>query len=308
VTDEVEMNLLDTAEFRKNVEDEEHIVRGWLTTQISRSKLLPPDELIHQTVEITPTMARIMLAEHNRGNRALKQKRFRYAKDIRDGKWKMHSQGISFARDGLLNNGQNRLTAIVLADRPAKMSVAFGEDRAVFSVLDTGATRGGADTLHVAGVKNTYAAAAAARLFNIVTSAAPRANASYSNDVILQTINDHPGIVDQTTAGQRIATRLKMSGSPATVAFHLIEQSSKYAERLPEFIEYLAVGNIPEKRNPILVLREALKDRRLAPPRGGSYAPLCAAVILAWNLWVRGKGASLSQITWGTDKPFPKPE
>src|SRR5690606_37518707 len=109
--------------------------RAWLKDRIEKSKKLPHGELICEAVEVTPAMAEILLTEHNRGNRPLKPRRFKYAEDMRAGNWLFHSQGLSMSRDGRLNNGQNRLEAVIMAGCNVRMMMAFGEDRETFSVI-----------------------------------------------------------------------------------------------------------------------------------------------------------------------------
>ena len=104
---------------------------------------------------------------------------------------------------------------------------------------------------------------------------------SYSNNEILETLQDHPGLEVQITPGKRIAYRLQIPGSAGAVAFYLIDQTSKHADRLQEFIDFLAVGNVSKRRDPILILRDGIKDRKIMTKRGGSVAPVSAAIILA---------------------------
>lgn len=284
--------------------------KAWLKDRIEKSKKLPHGELICEAVEITPAMAEILLADHNRGNRPFKTKRFQYAEDMKSGNWLFHAQGLSLSKDGFLNNGQNRLAAIILAGCAIRMMVAFGEDREVFSVIDTGSPRGGADSLHIKGKKNTTVLAAAARLVRILGGGAPTGYASFPNQKILQTIDEHPRLEDWTTDGTRICKKLRgATAAGPTVAFYMISEQSKHARRLETFATLLAEGNIPTKRDPILTLREALKDRRIPPVKSGIGATyVCASIIKAWNLWVRGRTANLANISWSAGEPFPIPE
>lgn len=77
-------------------------------------------------VEITPDQANDLLA-YNRQNRPL-SKRFidDYAKQMKSGEWKLDSSAITFNNEGILTNGQHRLSAIVQANVPVRMLVAFG--------------------------------------------------------------------------------------------------------------------------------------------------------------------------------------
>lgn len=285
--------------------------RAWLKDRIEKSKKLPHGELICEAVEVTPAMAEIMLAEHNEGNRPLKPRRFQYAEDMKAGDWKFHSQGISLSKDGLLNNGQNRLTAVVLAGVDVRMMVAFGEDRDVFPVIDTGATRGGSDSLHIAGYQNTTCLAASARLLRDIMSKRPGHDGRISNEDALRIVQKYPGLIDAAVVGQRVGCKLKGATTAApAVAYYLIKEKSKYARRADAFFDMLAAGNVPNKRDPVLVLRDAIMNRSISTRAGGSVraAHICGALIRAWNLWINGGKGSLGGITWIAGQPFPMPE
>lgn len=286
--------------------------RSWLKDRIERARALPPGELRFEAVEITPVLAEIILAEHNRGNRPFKARRFQYAEIMKAGDWRFTSQGISFSRDGSLNNGQNRLDAVRIAGRSVRMTVAFGEDREVFPVIDTGASRGGSDALHIAGYKNTACLAASARLLKNVTSQMPRGNAIMTNEEVLDLVAAHPGLERMTTEGAMIGKAIRGATTAApTVAFYLIDRHSAHARRLPHFINQLADGADLPKRSPSLVLRDAMMNRKVysATLSGSNRAAyMCAAIIKAWNLWVRGRQASMSSLAWPADTPFPMPE
>lgn len=73
---------------------------------------------------VTPKMAEKWLKEHNTKNRPLFEKTIdRYARDMASGAWTVTNQGIGFAEDGTLLDGQQRLSAIVKAGVPIKMLV-----------------------------------------------------------------------------------------------------------------------------------------------------------------------------------------
>lgn len=103
-----------------------------------------------QEVIITPQMATDMLS-HNMRNRRLNEKRVRaYAKDIVRGQWTITPTPISFAEDGTLIDGQHRLSAIVTANTPVTMLVAY--DVPVNSVIDRGLPRDSGASLYIRGL------------------------------------------------------------------------------------------------------------------------------------------------------------
>ena len=286
--------------------------KAWLSNRIAAASKLPPDQIITETVDVTPALAELLLREYNTDNRPIRSKRVAlYAQQMRDGQWKLTAEMVSLARCGLLNNGQHRLRAIIEAGVTVKMRMAFGEARDVFDVLDTGAVRGGGDSLHIKGYKNTNLLASSARIYRIITSSTPNRNLALTNTEVLAVLEAHPRLETATTWGARVAYRLKASGSALTAAFYLISERSASARRLDAFIESLATGTELRSRDPILVLREGLLSRQLEVARDGTgkNAMVTAAVILAWNRWVRGKTCSgHGALRWDTTTPFPMPE
>jgi hypothetical protein len=92
-------------------------------------------------VTVTPMMAREWLGKNTR-NRAFRRSHVGgLAAQMRRGDWKLTHQGIAFAPDGTLLDGQHRLAAIVAADVAVTMLVFWNWDADVFGVLDKGINR-----------------------------------------------------------------------------------------------------------------------------------------------------------------------
>jgi hypothetical protein len=262
---------------------------------------------------ITPALAEYILNCHNRSNRSVRRARVaEYAKAMTEGRWLLTAKGISFDCDGRLIDGQHRLLAVIESGRDARMTVSFGEHPEAFDVIDTGATRGGADTLHAQGFKNTSALAAAARMVAAIESSSPTSNlVKLANDEIGPFVKSRRGLAEATTAGHTVAKRRKCSSAATTAAFYYIATRSKSARRLPHFIEAITSGAGLPKGDAALVLRDGLRENWT----GGGFLTgttrsiaRAAAIILAWNLWIRGRKASPAALKWDGSKPFPMPE
>lgn len=94
---------------------------------------------------ITPQRAKELL-EANRENRQLQKRQIaELAGQIEGGRWLLTHQGIAFDTNGRLVDGQHRLKAIVLANKPAELVVCRGLDPAAFPVVDQGRARSIAD-------------------------------------------------------------------------------------------------------------------------------------------------------------------
>lgn len=86
--------------------------------------------ITHEIEKITPIMADKWLKENNTHNRSLYPRTIeKYAREMVAGAWVVTSQGIAFAEDGTLLDGQQRLSAIVMANIPIKILVVRGLPR-----------------------------------------------------------------------------------------------------------------------------------------------------------------------------------
>lgn len=106
-----------------------------------------------EIITITPEMAKEWLASNIKNNRPIKRAK-EYAEDMKAGKWRLTHQGIAFNEEGTLIDGQNRLTAIVMAGIPITMSVVFDCPVDSFEVLDIGRPRSLGDYLKTQNYKN----------------------------------------------------------------------------------------------------------------------------------------------------------
>lgn len=106
-----------------------------------------------EIVTITPEMAREML-KANKSNRTLrKSKVLMYAHDMKNGKWNLTGQGITFGKDGRLLDGQHRLQAIAFANVPIKLLVVTDAD--IVGTYDCGIQRTFVDQFKLANEMNT---------------------------------------------------------------------------------------------------------------------------------------------------------
>jgi hypothetical protein len=84
-------------------------------------------------------------------NRKLNHKRIKaYAKDISNGHWTMSPSPISFSVDGTLIDGQHRLNAVLAANVPVNMMIAY--DVPAESVIDRGLPRDSGSALYIRGL------------------------------------------------------------------------------------------------------------------------------------------------------------
>lgn len=277
-------------------------IKNWLASRFKTKNLTT------EVTTITPAQAEYILQHHNSGNRPLNLLKVeRFAKAIREGRWLLTSQGLSFSSDEFVNNGQHRLHAIVAAGRPVKMVVAFGEDREAFKVLDNAGVRSGSDVIAIDGKKNARTLAAAARLVLIVEGHISIGQGA-ENDLLVDTVRGNPDLEGCATLADRIYKYTSAPRAVACFAMFQIRKGTHHLDRLDVFIDRLCDGaNLP-KSSPVLKLRDGLKDKKFGTTeRQSSVRTLAqaAAIVKGWNNYVTGDRDSLN---WKRGTPFPTAE
>ncbi len=264
---------------------------AWLADRLERGT----KQRMIEIVSVTPAMAELILAQCNHGNRHFIEARVRrYADVMRRGEWLLTDHGISFSREGILNDGQHRLHAIVQANVSVEMTVTFGCAREEFSVIDQGAARGGDDLLSIAGFKNaSVASSLVASIWRIehkaVNNPTPKMILEYARSLPREPLDR------AVSAGQ--AAQKRTSPTASALAYYAIEHKSSLSHKLPDFWHHFVTGEMLPKGSPILTLHDALKDRKQL---GGivtrqSSVQRAAAIIISWNTWAtKGRRASLA--------------
>lgn len=139
--------------------------------------------MMYSSVEvITPEIAESYLAR-NKVNRKLKPKAIKnYARDMKNGKWQLNPDGISFYEDGTLANGQNRLNAVIKAQVPTKFYVTRNVPLDAF-IFDRGVSRSTVDVLNMKQSASTVATTNAVAMVNYLFDLC--VNCKVSEDIII---------------------------------------------------------------------------------------------------------------------------
>lgn len=210
-------------------------------------------------IKVTPELAENWLTHRNIGNRKTSRTIVdRYARAMAEGRWMVTPQGISFDRDGLLLDGQHRLTAVMVSGVPVEMFVAPGFDRATFSVLDSGYKRHASQIINVP--HNTLVSSAARILGTVQGVIADKGAvggviARYAdNDQIIDIIGDWPELVELSTLAKGCYSAAHI---PASAHLAILAQASRtqYAHRIDSWGEGLRDGVGLDRTDPRLHLR-----------------------------------------------------
>lgn len=252
----------------------------------------------------------------------------RYARDQANGEFRsLNGQSVKVADTGRLLDAQHRMGAIVRSGVCLPFVVVEGLSERVFAEMDRAETRSFKMLLAERGVANAGTVAAAAKLqyyyeqsrFERVVGVSP------SNPELSSVLARHPGIEvsggGRPTDGGKIwnndkdARRLLV---PATICWLQYRFQLVDPDQMMAFFHKLATGEMLERGNPILVLRNKLlelaTDRQKARSGvagakagaavGGTEHQIrqAALTILAWNAWVQGKSITAKALVWNEAK------
>lgn len=263
---------------------------------------------VETTIEaITPEIAERML-ERNIGNRAPNRGCvLKYSRDMLRGAWRMTGDTIKFDTDGLLVDGQNRLSAVVESGATISFLVVRGLEPDARKSTDIGAPRTMAHILNFEGEKNVTTLASIGRnglLHEKGLLGKTGAAVILSNAEIIQFIADNPETRDATSFV--VARRdLRVLLSPSVMGFMRFITLGIDPEKSDLFFSNIDVT--PEKRDhPCRVLRESIHSARLAAKRNSSVSPTyrMAIGIKAWNAFFLGR--SIALLRFNERETFPK--
>jgi hypothetical protein len=106
---------------------------------------------------VTPELAQHWLKNWNKRNRSVKASQvLKYANEMKTGRWTRGSR-IIFYNDGVLCDGQNRLSAVVVAQQSIPFDVLIGAGLEEGANIDMGARRSSCDALRITGASDWIA-------------------------------------------------------------------------------------------------------------------------------------------------------
>lgn len=284
-----------------------------MTATIREITLDAPSDHAFPTAEfvtVTPGLAREWLGR-NEGNRNLKNLKIAaYSRDILANQWMVTGEAIKFDWNGRLIDGQNRLHAIIRANRPAPLLVVRGLDPESQKVLDTGAKRTAGDALKMSGHSNNpHVMAATIRLLLAWESGELATAHSQARDVthseILEYYFANSDLLDMAISN---ATRwygpINATTSPLATVIFLTSRID--AEASYQFFKEIHDLDLGGKGNPKATLYKRLKTLR---QEKSVPAQQIYFMIRAWNAW--REGAPMTQMkdsVAGTSSTIPEPK
>ncbi len=110
-----------------------------------------------ESVTLTPKLASELL-DMNTHNRPVRDGYVELlANEILEGRWRDYTgDTIRISKTKIVLDGQHRMKAVILANKPIKTHIIYGVDPNAMDVIDTGMRRQPADVLHLGGVKLSF--------------------------------------------------------------------------------------------------------------------------------------------------------
>ena len=238
--------------------------------------------------------------EMNTGNRRLNRRKIdQLARQMSSGEFENTGEPVIISVEGIINNGQHRLHAVVEADAVVDMDVRFGIPRKAFSKTDTGTSRTSGDVLTIKGVSGGGQVASAVRLLVLYKRGLPGSVREFvSNDEIATAFDSWKTIADVVKEVNTHAFPKAIRSTPLYATAYLASRSSAKA-KLPAWLEAVATGLDIGRDSPAYHLREKLMRGTDAPigTREGLVERF-ALMVKSWNAFAKDENLSRKDFRW----------
>lgn len=268
---------------------------------------------------IGPELAQQIL-ERNPNNRKLRNAKVTdYANQMIAGDWTLSDQGMSIDVDGLVQNGQHRLWAIVESGATIHTIMVLGMPPEAAPNHDTGLHRSFADTVQLRGLPNALLTGATCRLlYAYTTQPLDRwrswAKTTVHNGNILDMIDGFPRIVEVARhVSAHSSKSIGIVGSALIAGRLLIER--EWGHEHPQVVAFFgalddAGAGLP-KEDPRWVMCKYFERARLAALRAGRSRARMSneehlwLLLNGWNRYVTNIPTNLRGFTLRIDRPMP---
>lgn len=267
-------------------------LHGMIATTISEPTM--------RIVDMTPALAKEMLA-NNPDNRSVRTSKLQqYSADMAAGKWTLNGEPIIISRDGKLNDGQHRCLACVDANTTVPVVVMFGLDRETRLTVDQGGARTAGDFLGMEGVENAQQIAAIARMVIAFERNHGKGlgNANYVTSAeVRERVASDPALGEAATFGHTNYAYARRFVPASIIGFAFYVLTRIHRDEARTFLERVCRGDGLRVRDPAYTLREKLMSE------GKSRDRKLAMIFKAWNFHRRGMKVSVNSLT--STLPFP---
>lgn len=253
--------------------------------------------VITRWVHVTPELASQWLDQNPR-NRNLRERIVaKYASDMLAGAWSEDAgDPIRRTADGILLDGQHRLSAIVRTGVAIWMLVVEGVKPASQANMDTGSARLYADQLRIQGRRNVNVHAALLR-WSVLWERGMRV-ANYgatppTHSQMLEMQSEHPELEESADFAVKAARLLRIPASVFAMAHWLFSRIDKAEAEW--FLSRVADGTELAADHPAYAFRERTRRDRENQRKVPIHVHL-ALLIMAWNAYRDGRSLTKLQL------------
>lgn len=211
-----------------------------------------------ETVEINPREAEALRNTFQDNRRTYNDNIRKYAKQMKDGKWRLNGEPIIVDDQGCCVNGYHRLSACIEAGVPFRTLLVTGVPHETWTTVDTGKVRSAGDVFQIDGIKNGIAKATLVAKFSALvqglngiadTGSLHRLrSSSITREDLLKLYREHEEDFDKVISliGKYSAT-LKGIITPSMlggiIAYLYIQKGYKFS-KLEGFVDRLATSGL----------------------------------------------------------------
>lgn len=260
-----------------------------------------PTEPGFKAIHVTPDLALYLLTfNHPRNRLPSKPHIAKLARDMVAGNYYFSPECIIFSTGGVLQNGQNRLWAVIEADTPVWFMVTFGWPEDLILSIDKVRARTNADGLHFIDTPNNAVIASAISIeykYRSVVGTTDRWSGSRTPHEVVEAFEENPEQWQASvTYGRRAYSTVKGLGPSIWTAAHYIIATDAGESRANQFMTEIAEQtgepNSPTRRLITRYLRRNITDTASGDPR----EPL-ENIIRAYNAWTMHKPVQFIKTT-----------
>ena len=262
-----------------------------------------------RTIVFDREVAEAVLA-YNTGNRRLnKRKLQQLVGQMQRGEFINTGEPIIISREGVLNDGQHRLHAVVEVNVEVDMDVRFGISRDAFRMTDTGASRTPGDVLTIMGAHAGGQVSSTVRLLLLYERGLPESIREFVSHEEIAAAFERWGDLEEVVAIVNAHPFPKPIRSIPLYATAFLASRSPGKAKLERWLDGVATGLDVGRDHPAYQLRERLLRGMPAATREGLLERF-ALMVKSWNLYATGDTVPMREFRWSSTgrhaEPFPK--
>jgi hypothetical protein len=250
-----------------------------------------------KTVVFDKEIAQEVLA-YNTGNRRINRRKLQQLVDqMTRGDFINTGEPIIISREGVLNDGQHRLQAVVEADVEVDMDIRFGISREAFRVTDTGASRTPGDVLTIMGAAAGGQVSSTVRLLLLYERGLPESIREFVSHEEIARAFERWDDVEEVIAAVNRHPYPKAVKSIALYATAYLASRTPSKGKLDTWLDAVATGLDVGRDHPAYQVRERLLRGIPAATREGLLERF-ALMAKSWNLFAKGDTVPMREFRW----------